>query len=154
MNNIKKQIEKAIETNLPSEVGKVLKKRLDQADNDAERVLTLTTTLENAEKEINELSSKISKYAGIESKLNKLETLGVEIEKKLTGQKIFEAELKANAAEARANEIAGFVGMVFKSPIFRRTILENTTMTSYYSSTECKNIDVPQKNTCENIEKD
>lgn len=154
MNNIKKQIEKAIETNLPSEVGKVLKKRLDQADNDAERVLTLTTTLENAEKEINELSSKISKYAGIESKLNKLETLGVEIEKKLTGQKIFEAELKANAAEARANEIAGFVGMVFKSPIFRRTISENTTMTSYYSNTECKNIDVPQKNTCENIEKD
>lgn len=125
MENIKEQIEKAIEKNLPNQVGKVLKERLSQADKDAELADSLTITLKKAKKEISELSLKISKYSDIESKLKKLETLGDEIEKKLTGQKIFEAELKASAAEARANEIAGFVGMVFKSPVFRTSVFGN-----------------------------
>jgi len=123
---MEKEIQEIIEKNLPAQVGDVLKKRLDQADTLEARVKLLESEISTARKFSNdltaenaELKEKMEFHASIDER--KSEVLDRE-----NRQGIFEAKLKATEAENRANEISGFVQMVFKSPVFRKSYMHDS----------------------------
>lgn len=119
---MKKEIEDVIRQHLPQQVGETLRKRLDQAEHDADVVNRQKHQLVKKDEEINALRERIEQLENQVKEEEQLEKDREEVDGKIRDQKVFEAELKADAAEARANEMAGFVGMVFKSPVFRKSI--------------------------------
>jgi len=118
------EIKAVIEKNLPAQVGSTLKDVLAQGEKDARELKDLRESYGFAQKRISELEQKLSDYRVLDERNAALDHREAEVDQKIRDQKVFEAELKATAAEARANEMAGFVGMVFRSPVFRRHINE------------------------------
>jgi septal ring factor EnvC (AmiA/AmiB activator) len=127
-----KEIQEAINKNIPQHVGEVLKKRLEQADKDAAKVKELNDLLTSRNADIAGLNKTIEEYKKFDERNSKLVERENAVAEKERNQKVFEAEERAKAAEARANEMAGFVGMVFKSPVFRRTVTGSSG--GYYDS--------------------
>jgi hypothetical protein len=132
MNGLNEKINEHIEKNLPKKVGEVLQKRLKQADefeakiedykNKIEKYENLSNVKDKRIKELEGLVSTEIHLKEIEDKLiqdrKELETRENEIELQIMS-------IKLQEADRRAGEIAGFVGMVFKSPIYRKSTSEN-----------------------------
>jgi hypothetical protein len=116
------EIQAIIEKNLPAEVGNTLKIVLERGEKDAQRVEVLGVDLKNAKEQISDITAKLNKYISLDKYQDELDKREKAISEKERNQKVIEAELKAVEAEKRAGELAGFVGMVFKSPIFRKSI--------------------------------
>lgn len=119
------EIKAIIEKNLPAQVGEILKTTLEQAKRDSERVKQLENENMDMRTERYSLKETINSYKSFDernSKLNERELVVAEAER---DRKVFEAELKLKESEKRITDNTNFVGMVLKSPIFKKTIFEN-----------------------------
>lgn len=139
------EINEIIKKNLPAQVGELLKQRLDQAESDAKELIRYKQADTDKAKIIRELEETIKEYKKQDDRNSKLELREKEVEQAERNRKVFEAELKLAEAEKRLADNTNFVGMVFKSPIFRKSTSESTSYSTYWSSAENKNIDTPSK---------
>lgn len=133
------EIKKIIEKNLPAQVGDVLKQRLEQAEKDAVILKQQEEALISRNATIAGFEKQIAEYKKLDERNNKLEEREKAVETKERNSKVFEAELKATEAEKRANELFGFVGMVFKSPIFRKSTIDTTFGMMQWNSQKSQN---------------
>jgi len=120
------EIKEIIEKNLPAQVGTVLKERLEIAEADARRAKDLERIIQDKDKAIYDLESTISEYRKYDAQWGQLNQREKEITEKERNQKVFEAELKAIEADKRANELQGIVQTVFRSPVYRKSILSSS----------------------------
>lgn len=118
------EINEIIKKNMPSEVGNNLKKLLEEGEECKNKLDILERVKKDLSDEVVFLKSTIQEYQKLDERNSKLEEREKDVVQKEINQKVFEAELKATEAEKRASELSGFVGMVFKSPVFRKTINE------------------------------
>lgn len=134
---MKDEIKAIIKKNLPAEVGETLKQVLEQGEINAKLVEEYGDKLKQREKEIEILNRRVSNEEVLLKRTNDVQTRENNVSQKERDQKVFEAELKLLEAEKRVNEIVGFTGMVLKSPIYRKSILENENgMTTYNAQTQ------------------
>lgn len=119
---MEKEILDIISKNLPEQVGSVLKKRLEEAEVDKKRIEQLENSVKYNTDKVLTLEKQLTEYKVLEVRQKVLDSREQEISKRENNQRVWEAELKALEADKRANELAGFVGMVFKSPIFRKSV--------------------------------
>jgi len=118
------EIQEAIKKSLPNQVGEALKQKIEQADKDAKLVVSQADEINSKAEHINNLTLKINEYQRLDERNSKLNEREKAVEDAERNKKVFEAELKLAEAEKRITENVNFVSMVFKSPIFRKTILE------------------------------
>lgn len=92
----------------------------------------MEAALKDAENLCNNFKKQNANYEGALQEYRKYDQRNSELDKREAfisererNQKVFEAELKASAAEARVSEITGLVSIVFRSPVFRTFISEN-----------------------------
>jgi len=121
-NEMTAEIRAIIEKNLPSQVGETLKKVIDQGRMDAETLKTIRTTLELRTKDNASLQERINEYKKRDDDCIKILEREGEVAQGERNQKVFESELKLKEAEKRINEITNFVGMAFKSPVYRKSV--------------------------------
>lgn len=116
------EIEEAIQKNMPNQVGVLLKQRLEQAEADAKSLENERELSKQKSEKIAQLEKTVSEYKSFDDRNSKLEARELAVTEKERNQKVFEAELKLNEAEKRITDNVNFVGMVFRSPIFRETV--------------------------------
>lgn len=119
---MEQEILEIINKSLPTQMGSILKKRLEQADADKARLESCLRMIDNLKAQVEDVEKDIENYKGREVKQQELNTREEEIGKRERSMQVWEANLRGSEAEKRANEIAGFVGMVFKSPVFRKSV--------------------------------
>lgn len=128
------EINAIIERDLPAQVGAVLKKTLEQAQIDSATVKTQANEILELRSKCLNFSNIIGDYKQKEIELNQIKAQIEKLEKLERERKVFEAETKLNESEKRANEIAGFVGMVFKSPVYRTYVSESKNYMTHYNN--------------------
>lgn len=119
---MEKEILEIISKNLPEQVGSVLKKRLEQAEKDTELVKQLGATICEQEIKLRALTKELDRHRFLDMKQKELNKQEDELSKRERNMSVWEANLRGSEAEKRADELAGFVGMVFRSPIFRKNV--------------------------------
>lgn len=140
---MEKEIEEIIKKNLPAQVGEVLKTRLEQAERDANTVKSQSEQIVSKTATILGLEKTISDYKQFDNRNSALEAREKAVAEKERNQKVFEAELKLAEAEKRTADATNFVGMVFKSPIYRKTTFENENGMQSWNSQTNRNEFVP-----------
>lgn len=125
MEELKKQINTAIEKDLPNQIGTVLKEKLAQAEKDAEEIITLRKQVEKFEKSKKEMIEEINQHNSLDFKKREIEAQEKTLNEKKRDQRVFEAELKVKEADKRAEEMYGIVQTVFKSPVYRKNSFGN-----------------------------
>lgn len=128
------EIKVIIEKNLPAQVGDVLKIRLKQADKDAEELKATVIAYNNARKEIELHLAKIEEYRKLDERNAALNKREEDVSERERNKKVWEAELKLSEAEKRISENVNFVGMVFRSPIYRKSTSEYYNHMDHYTN--------------------
>lgn len=115
-------IKAAIQKNLPAEVADSLRAYLAQAEKDKTEIEQLNSTVKgqgqlvaDQRASIDSLTAKLAKHADLDGR----EKIVSEREHKI---KVEIAELKMTEAEKRATELRNVLEIVFKSPVYRRTV--------------------------------
>lgn len=126
------EIRAVIEKNLPAQVGDVLKKTLEQGQKDAAEVVRLKTDIEALKTSIVNHLRTIDEYKKKDSEYNATEAKAAAVAKAENDIKVTVAELKLAESEKRTADAINFVGMVFKSPVFRKIESETDNWQSYY----------------------
>ena len=113
----------AIEKNLPGEVGGVLKKRLEQADKDADALESYKAECEEKGLRLKEYSKQADKRAKDAEKFKDLEERGVEV-------RLREAiiELREKYSAQRCADAEGFLKIIFHSRAMRETVTSRVPM--------------------------
>lgn len=119
---MEKEILDIISKNLPEQVGSVLKKRLEEAEADKKRIEEIEYSVKYSRDKIVTLENQLGEYKKLEVRREDLDRREEEISKRERNMQVWEANVKSIEADKRANELAGFVGMVFKSPVFRKSV--------------------------------
>ena len=121
-------IQGAINSHLPAELGSALKKRLEQADKDAQSVASLSESLLKAKLEIDQLKLR----AKSEEDLAKL-SANLESDRDVLREEQRElrhnleiAQIRQSAAEQGNQALKEVVSLVFCSPTAKRRIQEST----------------------------
>lgn len=136
------ELEKAIQTsineNLPAQVGETLQKLLAEGKKNAELVEKIQKDYENSAKLINELQSEKAEMKkqliAQENLYNREDQLKIdqqELDKKIL-------EIKLEESEKRQADAVNFVGMVFKSPVYRKEISKSEFNNVQYVSPDQK----------------
>ncbi len=110
-------IQDAIKKNLSAEVGEALRKRLTQADKDAQRVVELEAAYERwraDEKKHGDLTSREVAVTARESRVNDRERELKHLDEI--------RDLKVKCADDRLGDLRQITAQVFSSPVFRRTV--------------------------------
>jgi len=132
------EINKIIEKNLPQEVGKVLQERLTVAESESLELKDLKENFKAQTKNYGECLERLENLRGKESEITAREKNVVTQEKELSKRENelakTLAELKAAEAEKRAEGIKEIVGLVFKSPVYRRQTSDYKSYTPIYNN--------------------
>jgi len=117
-----KDIEAAIKNSLPQQVGEKLREELEALEKARETILKqediIHTTKQDRDqwKQWSEADKrKLKKHDNITTREDRVSL-------RERDMKVFEAELKAEAATARADELSLVIMQVFKSPVYRKNI--------------------------------
>jgi len=146
---MEQEIKSIIEKNLPAQVGEMLQKRLKKAEDDAKaleaansyiRDLTDKNTRLNAE--IIGLKEKETKHATVLSAIEELKEAS-------RNRKVFEAETKLACEVSKNVDLTNFVGMVFKSPVYKNSVSKWKSYSDEWDSDLGKNV---KKVSSENID--
>lgn len=157
---MQQELLQVIEKNLPSEVGKTLQKRLALCDDLEIQVANWKTEFEKLKTATAEVTEKYNILKGREVSIIDQANANDKKEKELQQKEIkldkSNAELKAAESEKRADQLKEVLGIVFRSPIYKRTYQENNNGTCFsdYNNGQNKTIPaiIPQnKNTIEEI---
>jgi hypothetical protein len=133
------EIEEAIQKNMPNQVGVLLKKRLEQAESDAKSLESEREFSKQKSEKIVQLEKIISEYKAFDDRNTKLEARELAVTEKERNQKVFEAELRVAEAEKRITDNVNFVGMVFRSPIFRESVSKSVQGDFVYNNATMRN---------------
>ena len=137
---MEQEIKSIIEKSLPAHVGEVLQKRLKKADDDEKSLCNANEAIENLTKQVSRLSAeneslKKEKSADKEV-LARIGTLQ-ELER---DRKVFEAETKLECEKSKNKDLNNFVGMVFKSPVYKNSISQWKTYSDEWDSDHARNV--------------
>lgn len=124
------EIQKIIAENLPEQVGVVLRKKLERAENDAHDNIVLRESLEKKDKEITHLKNVVEDLRDKISKYVDLKQWSEELEKRQRDMDIEILKLKLEESEKRGLIGERFVEQIFRSPIYRKHV-ESITHGSY-----------------------
>jgi len=123
------EIQESIQKNLPAQVAGELKTYLERAqknETELERVsknyLELQKIYEEQKKSLQAYTAEVTEMNKFAEKLEKLEKILAEREFKLDMTVL---KVKLEESEKRSQEAVNIVGLVFKSPVYRRNIQEN-----------------------------
>jgi predicted RNase H-like nuclease (RuvC/YqgF family) len=134
---IQEELQKVIEKNLPTEVGKILQDRLLQADEDAKTVKSLSKENEDLKIKNNEIAKEITKlHEERNAVIVQLEVNNrkeKELEKKENELDKKTAEYQLEEVKLRNVQLIDMLKIVFKSPAYKRSYQENNDGTSEYS---------------------
>lgn len=120
--DITQEMQEMIAKHLPAQVGTLLQERLAKADSDAKKVVELqakVAQLEMSVREHDHLTTRERKLKELETQLNQRATV---IDARENRMEVFEAKLQTEEAKKRADMAERFVGLVFHSPVFTRSI--------------------------------
>lgn len=129
----KKEIFDVITKNLPEHVGGALKQRLEQIETLENQNKLLNDKLLKRDKEIDLLRAEQDNLKKLNLKSEQLQQKENDLNQRELRLDLTVAEIRLQESEKRANEIAGYTGMVLKSPVFRRSINEHQTYTPYFN---------------------
>ena len=115
------EIKAIIEKNLPAQVGEVLKQALEQGQVNLRTAKSRGEEITRLLKANEELSSTIDEYSKKDAEYKSIVKREEDVRNREIHQDLVEAKIKLVESEKRATEAVNFVGMVFKSPIFRKT---------------------------------
>ena len=150
-----KKIRDIIEKNLPSQVGEVLKKRLEQAEEDEKSLkdqIKFNKKLILQEGELNRMISDYKKFDERNSKLNAREK---EITRKEDMYSIAELTFKLEEANKRADVVTEFTRGLVRNTTFRKTIFDSENQDSYQDANGLMVYPTPvQKNLTETKEEE
>lgn len=124
MKTLQEEINESITKNLPAQVGDALKQRLEQADKDVALAASLVKDLATANELIERKDKEISDLYAVRKQIFSLDEREKAISKREDKQHVYELELKVIESEKRTIDAVNFVAMVFKSPVFRKTVSE------------------------------
>lgn len=131
MNPIEQKIQEAIEANLPAQVGETLKKRLEQAQNDAEEVESLRRKLSLSRAAEDRLTAEVD---GLKKDLLRHAELS-EREKTVAAREnkleVVMAQRDKTAAEDKCNALFSLVGTIFKNTVVRENVCESLSRNNY-----------------------
>jgi plasmid maintenance system antidote protein VapI len=138
MENIKEKIQKAIEENLPKQMGDVLQKRFSELEEIETKYKDLSDLYANQSKELIklqkerdqltiDLAERIELLKDIKKREDAVQSKEWKLELEITKIKLYEAD-------KRATELQGIVQTVFKSPIYRKSY--SISGTTEYSGTD------------------
>ena len=141
------QLLQVIEKNLPSEVGKTLQKKLEQAGQDEESLRQAIIRIESLVQSNKKLEEENKSLKDERDNILTVESLNIKTEKELQKKQIeldkSMAELKSQEAEKRADQLKEVLGIVFKSPVYRRQYNESNCGTSNSDYNNGQNKTVP-----------
>jgi len=138
---MEKEILEVINKQLPASSGILVKKRLEQADQLQEQVNELVKAKTDLEKNRNHWKGKAEKLKNEIKELEGYRERLDNIEKRERDFSVKEHVIRLEEAEKRANELAGIVQTVFKSPVYRSTIsgIRNIPVGKYGTITDAYN---------------
>jgi len=132
------EINVSIIKNLPEQVGNVLKELLIKGEEDAEELKRVCENYNKLNdkylaqaKQLNEYIVEVKNINALTEKLVNFEKNIIERELKLDKTIL---EIKLEESEKRAVEAVSIVGMVFKSPVYKKNISETVFNTQQYDN--------------------
>ena len=119
------EIQATIEKDIPNQVGEALKERLIKAEKDATDLIDCKISIETFREDntklrnnITELNTRIRLDGEVHANLKLREDSVSARERNLN---VFEANLRVEDSEKRANQALNMVNTVFRSPVFKST---------------------------------
>jgi hypothetical protein len=116
------EIKSIIEKNLPAHVGAVLQERLKKADADEKRLEEALKQIKDTCIENINLSTDNKLLKEREATLADVLIQTEELKELVRDRRVFEAETKLQCALSENANMVNFVGMVFKSPVYKNNI--------------------------------
>jgi hypothetical protein len=136
--NLLDEIQESISKNLPSQVAGELKVYLEKAQNNEielkeikESYKLLKETYEAQNKKLYEYDRNLEAMQSQTERLNKVER---ELEKRELKLDNTLLQIRLEESDKRASEAVNFVGMVFKSPVYRKSLTENVFNNQMYDN--------------------
>ena len=121
-----KEIKDIIEKNLPAQVGEVLQEHLAKCDQESAENKRMHVELEKTNEARSRLLEQLQNYQLLDERNRTLEQREKDVSEKERDRKVFEAELKRDESEKRSNDLYSIVQLVFKSPVYKKTIANQT----------------------------
>lgn len=118
---ISQQITKAIEQQLPKEVGDVLQARLEKLDQLEKQNEKYAKQIVQLQDKNTELHNKVRAHDDLDTRKNQVSDAEQALAEKERDFKVKEMEIKLEESEKRANLSKEFVQLIFKSPVYRKT---------------------------------
>jgi hypothetical protein len=116
------EIKTIIEKNLPAHVGAVLQERLRKADDDEKRLGEVQKHVDQARTENITLRADNKLLKEMETAHETVLAKIAELKELERDRRVFEAETKLQCALSENANMVNFVGMVFKSPVYKNKI--------------------------------
>lgn len=126
-----KEIREIIEKNLPSQVGKVLKERLEQAEKDDQSIKDQIKRNNKLIIQERELNKTISDYKKFDERNAKLDARGKEISEKERNFRVAELSIKLEEANKRADVVTEFTKGLVRNTTFRKKVFDSENQNSY-----------------------
>jgi len=124
-NNSKQEIvfdiKESIEKHLPSQVGDVLKERLDRIEKLEGENGRLKDQNSQLQERVKDLKDDLSEHKTLDSRRDDIEERLKEVRKRERDMDVHDAKLRAEEAEKRADLSKEYVEVVFKSPVYRQS---------------------------------
>ncbi len=122
---MEQEIEEIIKKNLPAHVGETLKKVLEKAKIDSEKVDNLDKALTQRFSEIVALKSQISEYEKYDVRNTKIEEREQKVQEQERSLEITILKVKLEESEKRADQVSEYTKGLVRNIEFRKTIYDN-----------------------------
>ena len=122
---MEQEIQDIISKQLPAQVGEVLRKRLEQAEQDAQAVVKYRNTSESYRRECDEYRQKIEVLKLQLEKHVALEARELAVEAQERNIELVLAQNRAKEAERLADSIFRLTETVFRNPVYKETVSKN-----------------------------
>lgn len=131
---MKDEINAIIEKNLPAQVGEALKKRLEQADNDAAKISVMTEQVKSERETSDSLRAEIREYEKFNDRNAALDKREKDLAERERLQEVTELKTQVVEANKRADMVVNFTSGLVRNTDFRRTVFNNEHQNGYTSS--------------------
>lgn len=133
---MQEDILKIIEANLPKQVGEMLQERLAHVDSLENEVGFLRGKNASLEKQLKKLEASemesLEKLELVMKRQEENEKRRLELDKREHEARVTEAEYRSGEAQKRSNDLFDLVKLVFKSPVFKKEIVESRMHSNEY----------------------
>lgn len=128
------EIQEIIKKNLPAHVGDVLKKRLEQADNDANELKSYKQAVVDRDKTIAEQQKRIEEYKAFDIRNSTLESREKAVAEQERNQKVAALEYQLNSEKEKTKLVTDVAMGLVRNTEYKKTIWDNESQASYTDS--------------------